>query len=453
MITRITLDNYMSHAHTVIEPAAGLTVILGPNNCGKSAIVSALQTLCGDNSGDFMVRHGEKECAVTVETDDGHIIRWRRKAKKSGYVLDGVEVDRTGKGNLPDDLQTLLRLGKVPHPSKPEEFDVHFGEQKSPIFLIDKQADTAAFFSTASDAEKLLEMQKLHKTKAAEKRRQVGETKNELARLDAKLAALSPLDELAGKLETIAIEEKELALLDQEILALEELLALTRRQEQLVEFHRETVAAIATIQTPPALDETDPLESLADQLEHTMGNVVYHMQSAAVLSELTAAPQLTDISPLNAYLEKHAQAQREVSRAAARVQAMDQLNDPPILHETRALEEFSSRLSTATQAVRAAEARQAALAHLEAPPMPIDSSPLNQLLAAVQLATAVKLREKHLLDDVTAELTILEADIAAWLWANPNCPTCGQPTTREHFLSTTHAKQQMIFPAEGETHA
>ena len=76
MITRITLTNYMSHAHTVIEPAAGLTVILGPNNCGKSAIVSALQTLCGDNTGDFMVRHGEKECAVTVETDDGHTIRW-----------------------------------------------------------------------------------------------------------------------------------------------------------------------------------------------------------------------------------------------------------------------------------------------------------------------------------------------------------------------------------------
>src|SRR3954469_19919904 len=117
MITRITLDNFMSHSHTVIEPAAGLTVILGPNNCGKSAIVSALQTVCGDHSGDFMVRHGEKECAVTIETEDGHVICWRR-GKKAGYVLDGVEVDRVGRGNLPGNLQTLLRLGKVRHPSK-----------------------------------------------------------------------------------------------------------------------------------------------------------------------------------------------------------------------------------------------------------------------------------------------------------------------------------------------
>ena len=43
MITRITLENYMSHARTVIEPAGGLTVIVGPNNCGKSAIASALR--------------------------------------------------------------------------------------------------------------------------------------------------------------------------------------------------------------------------------------------------------------------------------------------------------------------------------------------------------------------------------------------------------------------------
>src|SRR5258706_12911951 len=117
MITRIILDNYMSHAQTVIQPASGLTVIVGPNNCGKSAIVSALQNLCGDNDGDFMVRHGEKTCQVNVETDDGHTITWRRKGKPVSYVIDGVEVHRVGHGNLPDDLDALLRLPKVSHPN------------------------------------------------------------------------------------------------------------------------------------------------------------------------------------------------------------------------------------------------------------------------------------------------------------------------------------------------
>jgi predicted ATP-dependent endonuclease of OLD family len=42
MIKRIELTNFMSHEHTVLEPAAGLTLLIGPNNCGKSAVVAAL---------------------------------------------------------------------------------------------------------------------------------------------------------------------------------------------------------------------------------------------------------------------------------------------------------------------------------------------------------------------------------------------------------------------------
>jgi len=73
----------MSHSSTVIEPAKGLTVLIGPNNCGKSAVVSALDTLCNNPSGDYMLRHGKKEAQVTVETDDNHIITWPAKGRNS----------------------------------------------------------------------------------------------------------------------------------------------------------------------------------------------------------------------------------------------------------------------------------------------------------------------------------------------------------------------------------
>ena len=83
MIKRIELTNFMSHEHTVIEPAAGLTVLVGPNNCGKSAVVAALQILCHNDSSTYVLRHGEKECSVKVETDDGHTVEWRRKNSPS----------------------------------------------------------------------------------------------------------------------------------------------------------------------------------------------------------------------------------------------------------------------------------------------------------------------------------------------------------------------------------
>src|SRR5712692_10517375 len=113
MIRRITLENYMSHASTVIEPAAGLTVLVGPNNCGKSAVVSALETVCNNALGGYMVRHDEKEARVTLETHDNHTFVWRRKGNAVSYVIDGREIHRVRRGASPDDLHNLLRLPKV----------------------------------------------------------------------------------------------------------------------------------------------------------------------------------------------------------------------------------------------------------------------------------------------------------------------------------------------------
>jgi predicted ATP-dependent endonuclease of OLD family len=42
MTQRIILENYMAHGRTVIEPAAGLTVLVGPKNRGKSAVVHSM---------------------------------------------------------------------------------------------------------------------------------------------------------------------------------------------------------------------------------------------------------------------------------------------------------------------------------------------------------------------------------------------------------------------------
>src|SRR6185436_12523227 len=97
MIRRITLHNFMAHKATVIEPAAGLTVLVGPNNCGKSAVVAALRILCHIENSTYVLRHGERECSVTVVTDDGHTIVWRRK-NSPAYTIDGEPFDRLKSG-------------------------------------------------------------------------------------------------------------------------------------------------------------------------------------------------------------------------------------------------------------------------------------------------------------------------------------------------------------------
>src|SRR3954454_646543 len=261
MITRIVIDNYMSHAHTVIEPAAGLTVLVGPNNCGKSAVVSALQTLCGDNAGDFMVRHGERLCQVTVETDDGHEITWRRKGQAVMYVIDGREIHRSGRGNLPDDLHEHLRLPKVEAGATGDPFDVHFALQKSPIFLIgpENEGRAAAFFSTSSDAERLLEVQKLHKVKVTDAKSKQKLLSAEMARLDQQLQSLSPLDGVDQSLHAAEEEYERLAEQGEEIAAGAKLAQLIARCEDEVSVHRQRNGALRGLAMPPELGDDQRL--------------------------------------------------------------------------------------------------------------------------------------------------------------------------------------------------
>jgi exonuclease SbcC len=166
MITRVELTNFMSHRHTVIEPAAGLTVLVGPNNVGKSAVVAALQILCHNENSTYVQRHGERDCSVRVHTDDGHVIEWRRKTAPS-YIIDGQVFDRLKGNGLPDELCSALRLTKV-DAGGDADFDVHFGTQKSPIFLLGNSAANAArFFASSSDAIRLVSIQKRHRGDAA----------------------------------------------------------------------------------------------------------------------------------------------------------------------------------------------------------------------------------------------------------------------------------------------
>ena len=478
MITRILLDNYMSHARTVIEPAAGLTVIVGPNNCGKSAIVSALQTLCGDNDGDFMVRHGEKGCQVTVETEDGHTVTWRRKGKTVSYVLDGVEVHRVGRGNLPDDLQTLLRLSKVRHPNGKDEFDVHFADQKSPIFLIDREADTAAFFSTASDAEKLLEMQKRHKDKVRDARREHTRYVEEAAEVEALLGALSPLDEINARLEAVEETQRALQEEDERIAALSLLIDQIGLQGRLVEFRSAAVGAVAVLRSPPELADVAALEALVGRLNMACGRVgrlgeesgalammrqpptqaetaplgqdvarlVRAIETLEVararrdsLARLTEVPALADEGVLSVLCDGIARGSAAVRRIGAVRQSLATLGEPPAVVDTAAFEEFLGRLDEARGACVLAAERHAALAELREAGLIEDPAPLGDLIERINRAVAVAAEQGQAMAEHDRRLAGVDEDLNAWLWANPACPTCGGATTRENLLTGAHA--------------
>src|SRR5688572_23525000 len=284
MIRRIVLDNFMSHAHSEFDLAgAGLTVICGPNNCGKSAVVSAIELVCFNTPGDFMVRHDADQAEVTIETDDGHTLVWRRHTKGgASYVIDGREVHRLGKGGLPDDLHEHLRLPKVEHDGR-APFDVHIGRQKQPIFLIDDESGTAAFFSAASDAQRLLEIQKRHKTKVGEQRAVERTLRGELERLDQQLGALEPLDAMVGALEQLELEH----------------------------------AALCA-----SVNDEQATSALVEKLEEVAARVARQHARAKLLDELRPPPDPPDTVALEHFLDRAWRAARQVEQSQARLECV-----------------------------------------------------------------------------------------------------------------------------------
>lgn len=74
MIKRITIDDTMAHQHTVLELGPGLTVLAGPNNVGKSAVVEAIRSVAQNPAPEHVVRHGARQALVRVELDSGEVI-------------------------------------------------------------------------------------------------------------------------------------------------------------------------------------------------------------------------------------------------------------------------------------------------------------------------------------------------------------------------------------------
>ena len=333
----------MSHERTVIEPSPGLTVLTGSNNVGKSAIVTALQILCYNENSTYVLRHGAKECSVTVETDDGHTIEWSRKNSPK-YLIDGEQFDRLRQSGCPEELYKTLRLSRVTG-SHQDQFDVHFGSQKSPIFLLDASGATAAqFFASSSDAIRLVQMQQIHKEQVRDSKKEKIRLEREMADVGSALTALDPVTDLERHVEDLENDYQRLIETDQQIDALQETLYRIDQQQRIVSaFHMET-GLLDNLTTPPQLDDTDPLERLHRQLEQSHVFVDHSQQFLSTLSTLTRPPQQEDCETLIATLGELEHLAQTVSRESARFTQLNSLRTAPQLEDTQLLQSLVNGL-------------------------------------------------------------------------------------------------------------
>jgi exonuclease SbcC len=120
-ISEITIQNFQSHSYTTLQPAepGKLTVIVGPSDSGKTAIIRALRWLTYNTpSGTDFIKIGSNQAKVSMTMDTGHIIiRQRSRGGINRYIVDapdGPEQVFEGFGNIvPLEVQQITGISPI----------------------------------------------------------------------------------------------------------------------------------------------------------------------------------------------------------------------------------------------------------------------------------------------------------------------------------------------------
>jgi hypothetical protein len=398
MLTRIALKNFMSHVETSFELGPGLNVITGPNNCGKSAIVAAVQLVCRNHlTGDVVARHGTKECAVTLWTDDGHEITWRRKGKDVSYVIDGTEYSRL-KGKVPEILHTILKLPEIEEGD--EAFDLHFGLQKEPIFLLDEAGSKAAkFFASSSDAARLMEMQQVHKSRSRDRKASLKHLSQEADELDHQLKALEPVPALRERTDAVIVSYQEL-----------------QKQVEL----------------------TDALAYVCQQIIDQQANIAQEGNVVAVMNRLPAWPSFIDTEPLEEWLAEHHELNKQRNLHEQRLAQLEKLIPPPELSDVRQLSIQVELLQKLERQFQRETAERNLLNQLSPVPEMVTDSKLQDFLTQWNRLRVQHERDENDVTEIERACDALTQDITRFADQYPQCPTCRQPWHAEELVAGGH---------------
>jgi len=423
----------MSHRHTVIEPADGLTVLIGPNNCGKSAFVTALQILCHNSKSGFVLRHGEKKCEVIVETTDGHVINWSRKKNGSGiYVIDGEPFDRL-RGSVPAQVHEILKMPKVQ--CDKEEFDVHFGEQREPVFLLrDRGKASAQFFASSSDATHLVAMQSLHKSKVLVHKRDFKQLTRQHELLSGQLEALDPVEELGKKLAAMEKQFVEIQTAAAKLEQIKTLISAIQSAQATFDRYKKQAAPLQSLAAPPELSDERPLQQLIANLKSTSVKQIACQSIAGAFAKLTSAPTLKPAQQLELLQQQIKNKHTDVQQAKQYAESFESLAPPPKLPDASVLQQLVLKLHDRHRASRVADGMLAAVQQTPVLPKQTDIAALAQMMDLIGAKQRQLKQRSDQCEQTQQALVGLQSDFESWVAANPECPTCGSETDAQHVL-------------------
>lgn len=408
MIRQLTLIDFLAHSRSVFDLSPGLNVLTGPNNIGKSAVVEALRCLASNPAPRHVIRHGAAEARVEAVFEDGARLCWVRRPKYALYELtrpgeSQPEIFAKFGRQPPEAVLALLRLCPAVLDGG-LEIDVHLGNQRQPVFLLDEPGTArAAFFAASSEAAHLLSMQhllkeRLRRAKADERRADARRAEQE-----AVLDRLAALPDLEMALALADGRERDLALRERAAGDLSDLLGrlgdLSARRDRAAE----GLLAVPDPLPPPSTSPTGPLDAHLTARAAAGRSLALAEGRLSVLGPLTPPPPTVDTAGLARRLADIARTRRLMDQAEKRAALTARLRTPPRLADPTGPARLLEGIAKALDRIALARKKAAALADLSPPPDTADPARLADLSAIIARRAALAERR----DLLTRRLGVL----------------------------------------------
>ncbi len=245
---KVRVKNFQSIKDVEVD-VEGFTVITGPNNSGKTALIRALRGAFQNTAGTAFVRHGEDTCRVEVELDDTNTFAWEKGHKiKPSYEVGGKKLN-PGR-EIPAEIS---ELGVCPVQAGGREIWPQIANQFSgQVFLVDQPGSVLA--EAVADVERVGKLNRALKASEKDKRAATSELKvrnKDLSSFEDELQLFDGVDDVEKLVASCEASEVKVAKISRAVSGLN---ALRDR----LNLASTVVASLAGVRTDfKALDKTE----------------------------------------------------------------------------------------------------------------------------------------------------------------------------------------------------
>jgi exonuclease SbcC len=319
--------------------------------------------------------------------------------------------------------------------TRKDSVDVHLGNQRDPVFLLNQPDSVMAeFFAASTESAHLLAMQNALKMRVRDAKREERGLDEQADRVGSDLDRLAPLPDIARRMEEAEDLDRAAAGLERAIPALEAGLAEHRALVAALDRERAAGSVLEGIQPPPPVQDVARLKRYIASMGTVSAQRGKAARTAGALAGLATPPDTADTAPLRHVLRDLAVTGATLHRASVHQAALAGLAVPPDREDT-------ARLAGIVDELYVLRARAGRLARLEAvlgkiaePPAPAPLDGLGGTVAEL-IGLTGKISERQTeLNDLETDLRSVVVAMEERIQALGCCPVCGGELTTGSFL-------------------